>query len=85
MNLSNLYLNQGGTFVDVAGSAGITARGLGMGVAAFDTDNDLDIDLYWTSWPEVANALYENRGQSSVRQIAAASATDDPLGWGISV
>jgi len=83
-DLSNLYLNQGGTFVDVAGSAGITERGLGMGVAAFDADNDLNMDLYWTSWPEVANALYENRGSVLFENVATASATDDPLGWGIS-
>jgi len=84
-DFSNLFINQGGSFVDVAGGAGITARGLGMGVAAFDIDNDLDTDLYWTSWPEVANALYENRGGFLFDNVAIASATDDPLGWGISV
>jgi hypothetical protein len=83
-DLSNLYLNQGGTFVDVAVEAGITSRGLGMGVAAFDIDNDLDMDLYWTSWPEVANALYENRGGALFDNVAVASAADDPVGWGIS-
>jgi hypothetical protein len=82
---SNLYLNHGGSFEDIAAGAGITERGLGMGVAAFDIDNDLDIDLYWTSWPDVANALYENRGEVAFENVAAASATDDPLGWGISV
>jgi hypothetical protein len=84
-NRSNLYLNHGGVFEDVAVEAGITARGLGMGVAAFDIDNDLDMDLYWTTWPEVANALYENRGGVVFENVAAASATDDPRGWGISV
>ena len=84
-DFSNLFINQGGSFVDLAGGAGITARGLGMGVAAFDIDNDLDTDLYWTSWPEVANALYENRGGVLFANVATASATDDPLGWGISV
>jgi len=84
-NPSNLYLNHGGEFEDIASSAGITARGLGMGVAAFDADNDLDFDLYWTSWPEVANALYENQGGLEFDNVAQASGTDDPLGWGISV
>ena len=83
-DFSNLYLNQGGFFVDVASGAGIAARGLGMGVAAFDVDNDLDTDLYWTAWPEVANALYENRGDLLFDNVASASATNDPLGWGIS-
>ena len=82
---SNLYLNGGGAFRDVAMSAGITQRGLGMGVAAFDVDNDLDFDLYWTSWPLVSNALYENRGGLVFDNVALASGTDDPRGWGISV
>jgi hypothetical protein len=82
---SNLYLNQGGEFEDIASSAGITARGLGMGVAAFDADNDLDFDLYWTSWPQVSNAMYENRGGLEFENAGSASGTDDPRGWGISV
>jgi hypothetical protein len=81
---SNLFLNRGGAFEDVAVEAGITSRGLGMGVAAFDADNDLDMDLYWTTWPEVANALYENRRGVQFENVAVASGTDDPLGWGIS-
>ena len=81
---SNLYLGDQGSFTDIAGSAGIGARGLGMGVAAFDADNDLDFDLYWTAWPEVANALYENRGGRVFSDVALASGTDDPTGWGIS-
>lgn len=87
-DLSNLYLNRGGTFDDIASDAGVTARGLGMGVAAFDVDNDLDIDLYWSAWPgngdPVRNRLYENRGDLQFEDVAVASGTDDPLGWGIS-
>ncbi len=82
---SNLYLNHGGEFDDIASSAGIKARGLGMGVAAFDADNDLDIDLYWTAWPQVSNAMYENRGGLEFENVGPASGTDDPRGWGISV
>ncbi len=85
---SNLYLNQGGEFADVASSAGITGRGLGMGVLAFDADSDLDFDLYWTTWPgtgsPVPNRLYENRGGGIFTDQGAASGTDDPRGWGIS-
>jgi hypothetical protein len=87
-DLSNLFLNHGGTFEDIATSAGITARGLGMGVLAFDADNDLDIDLYWTTWPgdrtPVRNRLYENRGDLLFDDTALSSGTDDPQGWGIS-
>ncbi len=84
-DLSNLYLNDGGEFTDIATSAGLTKRGLGMGVAAFDADNDLDFDLYWTSWPQVSNAMYENRGELEFENVELASGTDDPRGWGISV
>ena len=88
-NLSNLYMNRNGTFEDIATAAGITARGLGMGVAAFDADNDLDIDLYWTTWPgdgtTVRNRFYENRGDLEFSNRARTSGTDDPAGWGISI
>jgi hypothetical protein len=84
---SNLYLNGGGNFSDIAAAAGITARGLGMGVLSFDYDNDLDFDLYWTTWPDSndePNRLYENQGNGNFVDVALASGTDDPAGWGIS-
>ncbi len=88
-DLSNLYMNENGSFTDIAVAAGITARGLGMGVLAFDPDNDLDFDLYWTAWPGdgavVRNRLYENQGDLSFSNAARTSGTDDPTGWGISV
>jgi hypothetical protein len=58
-----------------------------MGVLSFDYDNDLDFDLYWTTWPDSngePNRLYENRGDDRFEDVAVASGTDDPLGWGIS-
>lgn len=86
--INNLYLNETGTFTDIAVAAGITETGLGMGVLSFDYDNDLDMDLYWTSWPggnpPQPNALYENIDGTSFSEVAAASGTEDPLGWGIS-
>ena len=88
-DLNRLFLNQGGTFLDTTVAAGLSETGLGMGVLAFDYDNDLDIDLYWTSWPggEPAqpNALYENLGGAMFANRAAVSGTEDPTGWGISV
>jgi len=87
-----LFLNNGdGTFTDVTDSAGIDKVGLGMGVIAFDYDNDLDMDLYWTTWPgdlldPLGNALYQNQGDgTSFVDVAAEAGVDDPLGWGISV
>ena len=60
-----------------------------MGVLSFDYDNDLDFDLYWTTWPggdevPVSNALYENIDGRTYVDMAIASGTEDPLGWGIS-
>jgi len=86
---SNLFVNDGGAFTDVALDAGITAAGLGMGVLSFDYDNDLDMDLYWTTWPgadvPVPNRLYENTGDGSLFvDVAEATGTTDVSGWGIS-
>ncbi len=87
---NRLYMNSAGTFADATVTAGITEVGLGMGVLSFDFDNDLDFDLYWTSWPGTdpggprPNALYRNEGNGTYSEVAAASGTLDPLGWGIS-
>ena len=48
-------------------------------------DNDLDFDLYWTTRPAAANAFYENIDGTTFNEVAVATLTDDPLGWGISV
>lgn len=89
-DLSNLFINNKGVFVDHAVQAGIDASGLGMGVLSFDYDNDLDMDLYWTTWPgdsaePVKNRLYENQGNgTSFIDMAPETGTEDALGWGIS-
>ena len=88
-DINSLYMNRGGTFEDISEAAGIDSRGLGMGVMSLDYDNDLDFDLYWTTWPgegvtPVPNALFENRGDESFLDVAAATDTTDPNGWGIS-
>ncbi len=75
-------------FVDVAAEAGLDAAGLGMGVISLDYDNDLDFDLYWTTWPgdgrPVPNALYRNLSNLRFEDVAAETGTQDPAGWGIS-
>ncbi len=81
-----LYMNDGGFFFSTP-AIGIDAVGAGMGVLSFDYDNDLDFDLYWTTWPQPAgtiNALYRNDGEDIFTDVAVATGTDDPLGWGIS-
>ena len=81
---NRLFRNVSGTYDEMTGAAGIVATGLGMGVLAFDYDNDLDMDLYWTSWPAMHNVLYENVGGMQFIDVTAASGTGDPAGWGIS-
>ncbi len=87
---NRLFRNLGGTFADVTPGSGIDRTGLGMGVLAFDYDNDLDMDLYWTTWPgnaasQTPNALYRNDGALHFVDVATVSGTADPAGWGISV
>ncbi len=93
---NRLFMNLGdGTFSDVTTASSITETGLGMGVCALDMDNDLDSDLYWTSWPggtpPQPNAMYENLGPVGALPMVpifddatVSSSTEDPLGWGIS-
>ncbi len=86
---NRLFRNVGGQFVDATPGSGIDKTGLGMGVLAFDYDNDLDMDLYWTTWPGATfsptpNALYRNDGALQFVDVATASGTADPFGWGIS-
>jgi hypothetical protein len=85
---NRLFLKDTIGFVDATLDAGIFATGLGMGVIAFDYDNDLDFDLYWTAWPgdgePVPNALYRNEGGAVFVDVAAETGTLDPFGWGIS-
>lgn len=86
---TNLYINRNATFTNESNAAGIDAFGLGMGVVSFDYDNDLDFDLYWTTWPgeddePVTNRLYANDGTGRFVDVTAASDTADALGWGIS-
>ncbi len=89
---NRLFLNNGdGTFADSTVASGIAAVGLGMGVLAFDYDNDLNTDLYWTTWPGTgptlqSNTLYQNNGDATptFTETAATTGTTDKLGWGIS-
>jgi hypothetical protein len=85
---NRLFLKDTVGFVDVTFQAGIFATGLGMGVISLDYDNDLDFDLYWTTWPgdgpPVPNAFYRNEGGAFFVDVAAETGTLDPLGWGIS-
>ncbi len=49
-----------GKFTDITKSAGLTRKGWGMGIAVADFDNDGQLDLYVTGYG--GNALYRNLG-----------------------
>ncbi len=85
-DINRLYINNNGVYTDVATTVGITKVGLGMGVLSLDFDNDLDFDLYWTTWPAQTNALYENTlgDATTFTDINVSSNTTDAGGWGIS-
>lgn len=89
-DLNKLFLNDGtGNFTDITASAGITEVGFGMGILSFDYDNDLDMDLYWTTWPGSAepfqpNTLYQNQGDNTFLDKTTETSTLDESGWGIS-
>ena len=70
-----LYRNLGdGTFVDVAGVAGVAHRGQSLSAAWGDFDADADADLYVCNFTE-PNVLYRNEGDGSFADITNASGT----------
>jgi hypothetical protein len=67
-------------FIDVTETAGLTADGYGMGVAAGDYDNDGWIDLYVTNWGP--NQLWRNRGDGTFSDVTESAAVGDGR-WGV--
>ncbi len=66
---SKLYRNRGdGTFEDVTDKAGVAYRGIGMGAAWGDYDNDGREDLFVTSYG--ANVLYRNNGDGTFTDVS---------------
>jgi hypothetical protein len=68
-------------FVDVTATAGIRARGYGMGVATGDFDNDGWTDLYVTNFG--SNQLWRNLGGGRFAEVGASAGVADS-GWGVS-
>lgn len=66
-----LYRNLGdGSFEDVSEQSGIaTVAGAGMGVVAFDYDNDADTDVFVCN-DSAANFLFENDGSGNFEETA---------------
>jgi len=69
------------SFTDVTETAGVGYRGVGMGVAAGDYDNDGFIDLYVTNFGR--NVLYRNKGNGTFQDVTK-SAGVESSGWSTS-
>jgi len=83
-----LFMNFNGVFTEMTAAAGLANEtGLGMGVCALDYNNDLSMDLLWTSWPNTADdAFYQNMNTAMIgfSEIGVDSGVQNPNGWGIS-
>ncbi|HMV66207.1 MAG TPA: CRTAC1 family protein [Myxococcota bacterium] len=76
---SSLYLNQhDGTFVDIAGAAGVASAGFVKGASWFDMDEDGDVDLYVSSL-RGRDHLYENRGDLTFVDRAERTRVLEPI------
>ncbi len=63
---------------DITESSGAPGRGYGMGCTAGDADNDGDLDLYVTGYPQ--NILYVNNGDATFKD-ASRQANASGGGW----
>ena len=63
-------------FVDVTDRAGVGDRGYGMGLAVADYDNDGDLDLFVTNFGP--NVLYRNNGDGTFTDVSAAALPEPP-------
>lgn len=73
---NRLFLQRDGAFVEMPGS-GLGDRGIGMGVAVGDYDNDGDVDVYLTN--DGLDRLFRNRGDGTFDDVteSAGIAVDD--------
>lgn len=66
-----IYLSNGdGTFRASAEACGLSKYGKGLGVIAFDAENDGDVDIYVAN-DSTANFLYLNDGKGKLAEVAA--------------
>jgi enediyne biosynthesis protein E4 len=69
------------SFTDVTEKAGVGYRGVGMGVAAGDYDNDGYVDLYVTNYGH--NVLYHNNGNGTFTDVTGTAGVASS-GWSTS-
>jgi hypothetical protein len=75
---AQLFRNSGdGTFVDIAGTAGVDRRGFNKGVAAADYDNDGWPDLYVSNLGGT-NFLYRNNRNGTFTELARGAGVPGP-------
>jgi hypothetical protein len=68
--------NHDGTFTDVTKQAGLTTQMYGLGVAVADFDNDGDVDIYVTCLGP--NHLFSNVGGGKFADVTAKAGVGDP-------
>ncbi len=86
--ITNLYENsllikqEDGTYVDIAGAAGVDDTGMGWGIMSFDYDNDGWQDIYITNEsnipPMQPNRLYRNNGDLTFTDVAVGTPLASP-------
>ncbi len=71
-----LFRNNGGTFTDIAASAGVQfPTQSDRGMAAADYDNDGDLDLYIAAG-YTGNVLYRNNGNNTFSDVTSSAGVD---------
>jgi hypothetical protein len=78
---SRLFKQADGQFTDVTTRSGIHTRGIGMGAAIGDVDNDGDIDLYVTA--HGPDQLFRNNGDGSFTDATSTAGLGN-RGWSTS-
>ncbi|MBI2818376.1 MAG: CRTAC1 family protein [Acidobacteria bacterium] len=77
---NRLFRNNGnGTFTDVTEKAGVGYKGISMGAAWADYDNDRQLDLVVTSYDRIV--LYRNRGDGTFEDVSHAAGVDEHRGF----
>lgn len=91
-----LFINNGGSFTDMAPKWGVDRTHIGIGACVGDVDGDGWLDIFVTSFGlsespadpvESQHLLYRNNGDGTFTDIAASAGlrqfgTDAPQGWG---
>jgi hypothetical protein len=70
-----------GSFTDVTEASGLGDRRFGMGLAVADYDNDGDVDVYLTNFGP--DQLYRNNGDGTFTNVTAAAGISNPA-WSFS-